>query len=37
VAGAITSLEKHLKISAESSVLNQPLPPPMNPEDLFQK
>lgn len=37
VAQGIALLEAEFKIPAEKSVLNQPVPPPMNPEDYFQR
>ena len=36
VAPALESLEKSLSIPNEKSILNQPLPPPPNPDDWFQ-
>jgi hypothetical protein len=37
VSKALEGLERLLKISADKSILNKPLPQPVNPDDWFQK
>lgn len=37
VPEAIKALESLLKISADNSILNKPLRPPFNPEEMFEK
>ena len=37
VASALESLDQSLSIPKEKSILNEPLPPPPNPDDWFQK
>lgn len=37
VAAGLEALEKILSIPKEQSILNRPLPPPYDPNDLFQK